>query len=205
MLDGEQVGWACPDCKMIFQGEQVEEIARDHCHHTCEDCGVEKKRDGWIICAACRVKRDKLKEQHRFEKAEKVAWEDYEGYVFDPRTDEFYDSPGAFLEACEDLAPSYVWACFPEELSFDAQNIIENALSDHYEDASSNIPDEEYEVLQSLLDEWAKRQGITSYHPDYSRAVTFMHACQGCGRALIPGEVLDGVLKCEDCTPPSAA
>lgn len=202
MIEGVQFGWACPDCKVIFQSLSFEELARDHCHHACEDCGVEKKRDGWVVCQECLAKREEKKERERFEKAEKVPWETYEGFVYDPNTEKFFDSVNSFLDEHEGLVPEYVWACTPEEFTIDAQNVVETALSNHYEEAGDVISSKEYDVLQALLDDWAKRQGIRSWDTNTKRAVVFVNKCEKCGQGLMPLEVVDGCTKCAECLDP---
>jgi len=200
MMDGEQIGWACPECKAIVQGIENESFARTHCVRICEDCNKEMRNSGWLACASCRGKRESLEEQNRFEKATKVDWKDYDGYVYCPLNDTFSASVEEFLEDFDDLAPSYIWACTPEEFKIDASNVLEQALSNHYEDARDNISDKEYEILQNFLDEWAAKQRIESWHPDYTRAVVFKNTCEKCLCNLMTAEVIDGVTLCEDCT-----
>ena len=49
-------------------------------------------------------------------------------------------------------------------MHIDADSIIENATEELYEDAVSDISDEEVKRLQSFLDDWCKHCGVrTSY------------------------------------------
>lgn len=217
MVGTEQVGWACPVCKIIYnastfggspsileEGSDIWQEAKEHCCRKCTDCGAEMKRQGWTICDKCRQAKDAKKEQELFDKAVKVDPATYEGFVCLPNGETFYDSYQTFLEEDDDLAPEFLWACLPTEFKLNSEAIVSSELEEHYEGAFDQIGDKELQVLQELLDEWAKRQHVVSWHIDHTRVLLVKNTCEKCECALMTREVAEGITLCEDCKPEEA-
>lgn len=177
----EPLGYACPLCRMLFSGDAKasRQAAQDHCRRQCADCNVRldpKRRPYWLICEGCEKARREKKERDAFEKATKLAYEAYDGQTFycEGIGDEFFEDLTDLREAALDAGkdcPAYVWACKPKSLHIDAGGIVGQALDDHHEDAGDSIPDSAYASLQAFLDDWCKARNITTYEPDYSRAI----------------------------------
>ena len=92
-----------------------------------------------------------------------------DGYFFD--WDEFFEC--WFENSTPDsIRPEYVWTTEPVRMSIDAQNIIEQATDDLYEDASQDVSDKERKELQDFLDGWCKRCGVgTTYYESHKYKV----------------------------------
>lgn len=178
------IGYACPECHMFCspsiyacKWEMALEAAHDHatrcCDRRCEDCGEKlEKKSYYTVCNNCRSKRDAAKEAARFEKATKIPEAEYDGWVYDEATEEYYPSVDEYRELVEDSAQTYLWATTANVgFSLDAGAIVESELenSEHHPDAYDDVDD--IEGLQTMLDAWCEKQTVTSYEVDYSRAV----------------------------------
>src|SRR5690606_2168828 len=93
-------------------------------HNECQSCGKETPK-GWLKCDVCR-------EQAKLQKAEVVDPATIEN-CFNADGEYFYDT----WSAIEDGA-SYVYGStfHPFRINFD--NLVENILDDHHEDASTH-------------------------------------------------------------------
>ncbi len=74
-------------------------------------------------------------------------WEDFFEYWFD---DQEHDTE----------RPEFVWLAIGEPFRIDAQDVIDSATEDLYEDASERISDESVKDLQTFLDEWCRDSGV---------------------------------------------
>jgi hypothetical protein len=218
MVGEEHVGFACPACKMMYTALNAKELAadessyvwsaaRDHCVHTCSICGADLGKSHWTKCQPCIDKEQKDQELAKFAGATYITADKYEGFVHVPDSESFYDSYDTFLQEWDDLPPDYLWACTPTPFKLDAESIVDNELQNHYEDAGESIGHDEYAVLQGLLDEWAKRQNIITYEPDFTRAILVPNRCagKGCTCVLTTDEIMDKITLCEDCQPDAVA
>ncbi len=152
----------------------AEASAERCCNYKCETCGADA-RQFHHLCDRCQGEkwsRDAAaKEAEAFKTAKERA--DYAGpFMFNDR---YFEDMEAVLDHCDgrDIeVPEYLWV--PEEmvLSIDADNIIGNALEDHYEDADDHITGAARKELQTLLDEWCGRQSIRSYYECHKEFVT---------------------------------
>lgn len=152
-----------------------------HCYngivHRCPHCGKLIKR-GYLVCDCeaqqeIRKQEEAKKKQEAFDNApivpkevlDKMAYfySDYfsfnDGYFAD--WDEFFDD--WFENSNPDsIRPEFVWITEPVEMDIDAQNIIEQATDDLYEDAYDDISYEAKKELQEFLDSWCKRCGVST-------------------------------------------
>ena len=165
--------WCCGECGTLYGSHNFQEPAQERATQCCTvkkcECGKDLPKF-WMKCSDCRNNDSYNK---HIASAEEVT--DYDDYLYDDQNGKYYTDVEDFLdqtvdEDIEDL-PEYLFAC--TELSFpsiDVGNILENALSDHHEDACDQVVDEE--GLQKLLDNWVKKQTLISYDADYTRKIS---------------------------------
>lgn len=181
--ENRSVGYACGACGALFlfrKGEPEEgecaakrDEALNHCRKFCA-CGAALEKYYRLRCAACEGKLAAEREQKRFEAAEKVTLEDYDGPVY--WNDEYYDSVDELLDHCENCEfeiPQYVWATKRCEFRIDAVELVSEQLErqEMYEDAIEDIPEQATKTLQAYLDVWCKEIDLVSFLCDTKRAV----------------------------------
>ena len=89
------------------------------------------------------------------------CFSDNDGYFED--FDEFFDNWKYQLEEGEvddNKRPEFVYGTFAIDMKIDADDIVENALEDFYEDARWEIADKSMEELQNYLDKWCEECGV---------------------------------------------
>lgn len=184
------VAYACPKCgilQLLAKNDSAEEVERKrneaaaHCMKVCV-CGNTLDYHYYLRCKECRDKAEREKERKKFEKAEKLAleqysddpvyWEGHEGGLGDG----YFSSVDEVLDYCEQegrAVPEYVWACASRDFTLDGDSIIERELEkqEMYDDAGDDIGDEARTRLQAYLDVWTKEVNLHSWSPDYKRAV----------------------------------
>lgn len=184
--DQALVGYACSTCGVFFTirkmsviagreltEEEAKQEATQHCVKFCI-CGQPLEKYYKLLCSACQGAREAEREKARFEKAEKISIEDYDGpIVWD---DEYYDSVDALLDHCESEGldvPEYVWSTSPQVFSLSAENVIERELElqEMHEDAYDYVGTKAKDNLQAYLDVWCKELNLVSYFANTSRAV----------------------------------
>lgn len=161
--------YACPKCGTVnspkiyaCREEEAHEAARraaEECyncrtHNNCQECGKETPK-GWLKCSECR-------ETAKLAKATVIDAASLD-YCFGAGG-EFYQSTEEAAEAGE----TYVYASTftPFRVSFD--NIVENILDDHHDDAS---PDDlvALKKLEAAVKAFNDAQTSGSYFEDGSR------------------------------------
>lgn len=185
------IGYACPKCGAVFlvhkradpkmyeasrQDEQAQAAA--HCVKDCV-CGKPIGQSYRLRCQECLAQMDADKERKWFEKSQKLRIEEYDGPVYweghsGDIGDGYFSDVDALLDYCESEGlevPEYVWSCEKTDMKLDAHGIVENAVSDMYEDAYDHIPEKAMVSLQAYLDTWCKEVDIVSWHDDHSRSV----------------------------------
>ena len=120
-----------------------------------------------------------MKEKERFDKAEKINYEDFDGYVFygDKVMDdeELRESLAEAIIECKEL-PEYLWVAEGQpHFSLDIREIILDKCEYGYEDMYQRL-DAEIPLLsqaQELLDKWEKENegSIAIYNESRSKAV----------------------------------
>lgn len=182
------VAFACPTCGNIYTGHSFgggvpgEEAGRHAaagcCHRYC-DCGAALEK-GWSVCSACRSLIQAGKEKKLFEKAKKVTIEEYpaDAMVFWEGDlaigDGYFLNITELLDRCEEEdveVPKYVWGCKPVPFSMRMDNLVEQALEGHHEDARDQITGAAEKELQDFLTAWCAKQRVKSWNPDYTVAV----------------------------------
>ena len=147
----------------------------------CPYCGKPYENQGYWHCdCEGQVKADKEKEDERWRKiiadAKQVEEKDVKTLLYCEETDDYYESVDEFIDDYEadyedDIdRPERLWVTVMEKLHIDADDIIENACEDSYEDAVDFC---DKKSLQNLLDEWCRKQHAinTTYYPDYHEYV----------------------------------
>lgn len=191
----DPVAYACPTCGQLFilsRRDSVEERVRKAqaaAHHCVKECVCGKPIDYhyYLRCKDCRLEAEVQKEQERFEKAEKLTIEAYDGPVYwetgcsGDMGDGYFSDVDSLLDYCEQEGidvPEYVWACASSSFQLEADAIIEHALErqDAYEDAFDSIKDDARARLQAYLTVWTKEVDLTFWHDDHSRAVLLREA-----------------------------
>jgi hypothetical protein len=189
--DDHLIGYACPKCGAVFlvakrsdpkmyeaRKEDERNHAAEHCVKDCV-CGKLIDRSYRLRCDACLAQMDADKEQKLFEKSKKLTIEEYDGPVYwEGRSgdmgDGYFSDVEALLDHCESEGmdpPDYVWTCDKNEMKLDAESIIENAVSEMYEDAFDSIPKKALDSLQAYLDVWCQEVNIVSWHDNHATAV----------------------------------
>lgn len=191
----EPVAYACSRCgilRLLNESDTAEERAAkreeaaEHCMKVCV-CGGQLDYCYRLRCKDCRAKAEVEKEHKRFDKAEKLALEEYpdEPVFWEGHTggmgDGYFSGIDEVMDLCEEEGlevPEYVWACKSKEFKLDADRILESAVENQemYEDAGDDIPDDARGRLQAYLDVWAKEIGLRSWSPDHTRAVLLRDA-----------------------------
>ena len=69
--------------------------------------------------------------------------------------------------------PKTLWVCSEKSIFMDAGSIIEDACEELHEDAYNNIPSEDENELQNLLNAWCKNEesNTKTYYPSYEKYV----------------------------------
>jgi hypothetical protein len=233
---GEEVqiiGYACAECQLYHSplvyacGEEkgrkaAYEAAKHCCHRLCSDCGKDMFEPGkkpgacYTCCEECRNKKFSEAEKSRYDKAKKVSAKEYNGRLC--MNDEFFTD---WYEIAEKLQEDYdlddlldgnipvVYACQDIPFKMYANDIIESALEDHYEDASGQISQKSETRLQRMLDKWCYDQEIVSWECDMGLVVVpeknfwvdgFICSHRGCSKdAKFYHDDGDGsILACDD-------
>ncbi len=183
------VAVACAECGVVFTGstfgggtlglEAALQMAQSHCGTKVCACGADIQRKYWSVCDACITKQETTKEERAFEKAGKFTIDDYPGDKPIFHGDTFSDNLDEFLERYEEDGldlPAYVWGAKRIDFHVDADNVIEQALDGHHEEANEHLKPDAYKTLQLALDTWCEEQNIRSWEPDYELAVLLKSA-----------------------------
>lgn len=177
-------GYGCGQCRRYWGIDRAS--AEECCSPTyCEDCKAPVEHKHYTLCNSCQTRRQCEKadaeEAALFERAKKIGPGEapcdmvyWEGGLGDCNGDHYYTTLESLLEDCENEGyeiPEYVWSCEEQELSMDANSIIESALEEWYDEASSEIPQSAVDELQALLNTWCEARKMRCYNPNYKVAI----------------------------------
>lgn len=160
--------FACGYCgKLYYEKEQA-----DFCHadRTCMTCGkVIGKKNYYLDCEECRIKKAQLKQQEVYDKARKMTLEEYykefpeyplvwdDNYYF-----EVEDMEYSFEK--EDM-PKWVWGAKQTISKLDPYSIVE-----HFEE---NTGLEDFELgkaevteIVEFCNQWNNKHGVEVYYED---------------------------------------
>lgn len=198
LQDNEEICPTCHGLRFVFkqEGDKGYIESCSDCYngkvYRCKHCGKYNKTN-YCNCDKAREeshlefnKKQREKEQKMFEKARKIKFNDYNGYLFIPdyedrvyNGDEVYDwlcDKIKYNKLSDEELPSYLWSTSPEPV-FDVnlEDIIHDKCEDGYEDMDSflNTNDEDFKLSQKYLDKWYKKQGdaVNTYYENYDIAV----------------------------------
>ena len=176
MNSKEITAYKCSDCGQAYLDKSV----ADNCCQPklCEDCGCEiPKNHYYIVCDECRTKREEKKELDRYNKATKYTFEsapkDSIEYVYSelfPYNEGYFDPEE---ETVGTLPIKYVYGTKRVSPFYDAQDMIESMLEESYEDAMSNVSDEEMDRLQFAIDTFIKNHDgcLDHFEVDYHTVI----------------------------------
>lgn len=153
----------------------------------CPDCGQQIPR-GFLECSceAARQKREEKKLEIYLEKLHnaehhspsvlgaefKCAYsDDYdknEGYFFN--WEDFFDYWNN-NHTSTDERPEYVWGTQEIHMRLNANDVIDKACEDLYEEAEYDISDNAREEMQTYFNKWLSKNGLTAYTYDDSHAI----------------------------------
>lgn len=179
LADGRMVTgmWLCPAQAHAYQVPSVAASCDCAEPRPCA-CGRGERHRFSERCPVCHNESHEARERAAWEKATKIAADQYDGPVFDDEDDDapMYLGIGDLLDHHEDagIAVAHrVYAAVPKHMEMHAGVIVEHALEDFHEDAASDVSDAAIAELQELLDAWCKKHRVTTWVPDYTRAIVY--------------------------------
>lgn len=179
LADGRPVKglWLCPAQAHAYHDPEVAKACDCAEPRACK-CGRAERQRWSDVCHHCRHDLYEERERAKWEQAPKVP-PDYDGPVFDDEDD---DGRG-FHRSIRDLVDDHesreiyttrrVYAARPQHMQLYADAIVEYALEDFHEDASDEVSGEAIAELQGFLDAWCEKHRVTTWFPDYERAVVY--------------------------------
>lgn len=197
MIDTEENEIVCPKCgglRLVFElkNDKGYTVSCNNCYngklYKCKHCGKLSKTSQ-CNCKEAQLERSEVlrishykTEMQRFGKAEKVHYNDYDGFfmlsdgVPVVEKEEFEEWIYDQLYEDEEFSIEFVWAVEPHK-SFDLEiyDIIMDKTEDGYEDIYDSL-DTKSQLLkdtQDILNKWMDEQGesLNVYYEDYSRAI----------------------------------
>ena len=104
------------------------------------------------------------------------SWVYWPDCPFNTEHEKMFRDTDALKGACaenEIAVPDSVYGTSKKPLKICAENALEVATEDHYDDAYDDIPKEAIDDLQALLDAWCARPdvAIVSYQEDVSTVI----------------------------------
>lgn len=186
LVDHRPAGiWACGKCRVVARDLYTAE--RCCGPHFCPKCSrvVDSTYDE--TCDGCFEDAQIAAEAARFEKAEKIPAENYDGWVYLDAGDKFFESvadlqdylhwehadnaEAEHADNAEAERPTYAWACLSEQIvncSIDDLRIGEDNAYEEFEvEECSGVVE-----LEEALAKFNKlNESLLVYQPDYARAV----------------------------------
>lgn len=183
------VGYACPKCtqpqgpfphanlgeaSIEWTLKESRRAAEDHCEPKCNDC--RKLFDGTQYvggyCRTCYYARRAKGMQAKYETAQKISEAEYDGCLVVGDSDAYHETIDDLIEWCRDTDtpfPQWAWAVTESKFHIDADDIVDQELSEHHEEAA--VSRTARANLKEFLDAWCARQGVTTLWPDYTRVI----------------------------------
>lgn len=151
---------SCPYCGRPYKNQ-----AYTHC-----DCEGQKKADEEEKIKRWNEKVTKAVAIDEKDVSTKLYCEELDKYYSD--IEEFFDDYYCHEEYEDEetyTRPKVLWVTSEEKIHIDADDIVENACEDLWEDAYDQC---DIASLQVLLDKWCKEQiGTTTYYPRFDQYV----------------------------------
>ncbi len=184
--DGKPTGvYFCGTCRVVHSTQ----AAADACcvTPTCRECGSDKVRPHLFLCPTCanldRDRRESEKEKLRFEAAEKIQEQDWDGWVCCEgisHQDGYFQSTGELRDylawsaddGAEENVPEYVWACKKNAFVKVGLDDIMRVFEDEgWEDFDSDDVHGKKELEAALQAFMEANKDVVSYLPDYTKAI----------------------------------
>lgn len=177
------VAWACGVCERVApqpRWSSAEEAARICC--LCPGCKSvaivsDERRIRRVFCRTCDERNSARRQidaaradRERWERAEKVSADEYEGLLFSEELDRFFSDAGeaqGWLEYEGVKRPWRLYACKAMTGRLDLHAALENAAEELQEDHWWVDQAE----LEAFVAAWNKKQTCETWYPDYGRAV----------------------------------
>ena len=176
MNSKEITAYKCSECGKSYLDKSV----ADKCCQPklCEDCGCELPRKyPYIVCDKCRKKREARQELERYTKVTKYTFESAPKESIEYVYNEKYPHNEGYFEYDDgdDLEHNikYVYGTTRVSPFYDAQDMIESMLEESYEDAISNVSDEEMDRLQFAIRTFIKNHNgcLDHFEVDYHTVI----------------------------------
>jgi hypothetical protein len=174
----EVVIYQCSQCGRKFENPASAEVC---CitENLCPKCGKPMKRF-FTMCDACRSEefeeKQRAKEKERYEKAEKILLDDYDGeQVFDG--EHFILTDDADIEYAMDGSDSrrFVWACTKHRrvvTKEDVHGMLGQIIEEVEFDESPGVEDVfNLATLMEFIEKWNEKNKLIYFSIDYSRAI----------------------------------
>ncbi len=162
--------WICGECKCLFR----EKAVADSCC-LCTRCGKQRE-NGYIFCEECNIKHREDVEKTKFEKAEKIGIEDWDGPVWTDfasnGNDGYFGDLGELLEFAEDegIEIPYAYTCGKDPFNLDLERALENSLEEMWDEAEEHLVG--YDELKTAVDKFNKDNShIEGWFPNCHKIV----------------------------------
>lgn len=150
--------WYCSKCRIVHR---TQVMAEKCCRTLICECGDPVEARGWTTCKPCRDRKSAERERAKFEKAKKIAIEDYSGQIVIDDDRWFYCIDDAIEWLIDnERAEEYLWACEERPLKIDAMDMLDHQVECadmNYDGWSDEFSRESIAELQKLLDGWLEK------------------------------------------------
>lgn len=165
---GKHIKKDCSSCDCEYSIKEQEEKKRIKYQDKIEkaqEVDLESLNSEWLCC-------DVFNGEYSFfydiEEFVQQYYELYELYL-----DEIDGMKCSFEDYYNKYIPKTLWVCSEKSIFIDAGSIIEDACEELHEDAYNNIPSEDENELQNLLNAWCKNEesNTKTYYPSFEKYV----------------------------------
>lgn len=170
LSDGRPAGvWFCGKCRDVAG---TKERAEECCKPNLCACGKEC-RPYYADCDECSDAAQKIKDHQRFEKAETVDPETYDGPVAHPESDRYWENLDDFLSMTDtDERPEYLWCCTVSPVcTLDTDRIIEDATQEAYDGFDSDDLNGIKDLDEAIARFNEANSEVTKWEADWSRKI----------------------------------
>ena len=168
--------WRCSECGRTYTAEKA---AASCC--VCPKCG-KPSGNGSCWCVECQNAQLDEARRERWERAEKVPWDEYGGdMVYVEPEGEYLSEWGPddireWWESCyDDPFPGFdgmrIWGTVAEPIALDPDELAQGLSDGAYEDYE--VDGRMYLELQALCDEWNGKFADKAYWPDQAVRITY--------------------------------
>ena len=179
MNSKEIKAYQCEKCGKAYMYKYDADKCCEKATKLCQDCGCEiPKSHAYIVCDECKIKREMKYELDRYNKATHYTFDNAPPNSTEYVYSELYPYNEGFIdELDEDIIKEhnikYVYGTTRVSPFYDAQDMVESMLEESYEDAMSNVSDEEMDRLQFAIDTFIKNHDgcLDHFEVDYHTVI----------------------------------